>query len=171
MSNSTQNNTTQRIVMAALLAALTCVATMIIKIPSPLKGYLNLGDCVVLLAGWMLSPTYGFLAAGLGSALADTFSGYVTYVPATFVIKGLMALIAFYGFKLLHSKLGNISSRIISGIVAEVVMVAGYFIFEGFLCGFGPSLVNIPANVIQGIAGLIIGTILVKVFEKSKITF
>lgn len=171
MSNSTQNNTTQRIVMAALLAALTCVATMIIKIPSPLKGYLNLGDCVVLLAGWMLSPTYGFLAAGLGSALADMFSGYVTYVPATFVIKGLMALIAFYGFKLLHSKLGNISSRIISGIVAEVVMVAGYFIFEGFLYGFGPSLVNIPANVIQGIAGLIIGTILVKVFEKSKITF
>lgn len=171
MSNSTQNNTTQRIVMAALLAALTCVATMIIKIPSPLKGYLNLGDCVVLLAGWMLSPTYGFFAAGLGSALADTFSGYVTYVPATFVIKGLMALIAFYGFKLLHSKLGNISSRIISGIVAEVVMVAGYFIFEGFLYGFGPSLVNIPANVIQGIAGLIIGTILVKIFEKSKITF
>lgn len=171
MSNSTQNNTTQRIVMAALLAALTCVATMIIKIPSPLKGYLNLGDCVVLLAGWMLSPTYGFLAAGLGSALADIFSGYVTYAPATFVIKGLMALIAFYGFKLLHSKLGNISSRIISGTVAEVVMVAGYFIFEGFLYGFGPSLVNIPANVIQGIAGLIIGTILVKVFEKSKITF
>ena len=171
MSNSTQNNTTQRIVMAALLAALTCVATMIIKIPSPLKGYLNLGDCVVLLAGWMLSPTYGFFAAGLGSALADMFSGYVTYVPATFVIKGLMALIAFYGFKLLHSKLGNISSRIISGIVAEVVMVAGYFIFEGFLYGFGPSLVNIPANVIQGVAGLIIGTILVKVFEKSKITF
>ena len=171
MSNSTQNNTTQRIVMAALLAALTCVATMIIKIPSPLKGYLNLGDCVVLLAGWMLSPTYGCLAAGLGSALADTFSGYVTYVPATFVIKCLMALIAFYGFKLLHSKLGNISSRIISGIAAEVVMVAGYFIFEGFLYGFGPSLVNIPANVIQGIAGLIIGTILVKVFEKSKITF
>lgn len=157
--------------MAALLAALTCVATMIIKIPSPLKGYLNLGDCVVLLAGWMLSPTYGFLAAGLGSALADTFSGYATYVPATFVIKGLMALIAFYGFKLLHSKLGNISSRIISGIVAEVVMLAGYFIFEGFLYGFGPSLVNIPANVIQGIAGLIIGSILVKVFEKSKITF
>ena len=171
MNNVTQKNTTQRIVMAALLAALTCVATMIIKIPSPLKGYLNLGDCVVLLAGWMLSPTYGFLAAGLGSALADTFSGYVTYTPATFVIKGLMALIAFYGFKLLHSKLGNISSRIISGIVAEVVMVAGYFIFEGFLYGFGPSLVNIPANVIQGIAGLIIGTILVKVFEKSKITF
>ena len=84
--------------MASLLAALCCVATMIIKIPSPLKGYLNLGDCVVLLSGWFLSPLYGFLAAGLGSALADVFSGYVTYAPATFVIKGIMALIAYYDF-------------------------------------------------------------------------
>ena len=171
MKNSTQKNTTQRIVMAALLAALTCVATMIIKVPSPLKGYLNLGDCVVLVAGWMLSPTYGFLAAGIGSALADIFSGYVTYAAATFVIKGLMALIAFYGFKLLHNKLGNLPSRIISGIVAETVMVGGYFIFEGFLYGFVPSLINIPANAVQGVAGLIIGTILVKVFEKNRITF
>ena len=171
MKNSTQKNTTQRIVMAALLGALTCVATMIIKVPSPLKGYLNLGDCVVLVAGWMLSPTYGFLAAGIGSALADIFSGYVTYAAATFVIKGLMALIAFYGFKLLHNKLGNLPSRIISGIVAEAVMVGGYFIFEGFLYGFVPSLVNIPANAVQGVAGLIIGTILVKVFEKNRITF
>ena len=89
---------TQKIVMAAMLAALVCVATMIVKIPSPLKGYLNLGDCVVLLSGWILSPVYGFLAAGIGSALADLFSGYVTYAPATFIIKGIMALIAYFGF-------------------------------------------------------------------------
>ena len=164
------NTRTKKIVMAALMAALACVATMIIKIPSPLKGYLNLGDCIVLVSGWMLSPTYGFLAAGLGSALADVFSGYVTYAPATFVIKGLMALVAFYGFKLLHNKLGDLPSRIVSGIVAEIVMILGYFVFEGFLYGFIPSAVNIPANGVQGIAGLIIGVILMKVFEKSKIT-
>ena len=164
------NTKTKKIVMAALMAALACVATMIIKIPSPLKGYLNLGDCIVLTAGWLLSPTYGFLAAGLGSALADVFSGYVTYAPATFIIKGLMALIAFYGFKLLNKKIGNLPSRIISGIVAEIVMILGYFVFEGFLYGFIPSAVNIPANGVQGIAGLIIGVILIKVFEKSKIT-
>lgn len=164
------NTKTKKIVMAALMAALACVATMIIKIPSPLKGYLNLGDCIVLTAGWLLSPTYGFLAAGLGSALADVFSGYVTYAPATFIIKGLMALIAFYGFKLLNKKIGNLPSRIVSGIVAEIVMILGYFVFEGFLYGFIPSAVNIPANGVQGIAGLIIGVILMKVFEKSKIT-
>lgn len=157
--------------MAALLAALTCVATMIIKIPSPLKGYLNLGDCVVLLAGWTLSPAYAFLSAGLGSALADVFSGYATYAPATFVIKGLMALIAFAVFKLLFAKLGNLPSRIISGVLAEVAMVLGYFVFEGVLYGFLPSLVNIPPNAIQGLAGLIIGFTLIKILEKSKISF
>ena len=159
---------TQKIVMAALLAALCCVATMIIKIPSPLKGYLNLGDCVVLLSGWLLSPLYGFLAAGLGSALADVFSGYAAYAPATFVIKGIMALIAYFGFKFLKDKIGILPSRIVSGIAAEIIMISGYFVFEGFLYGFVPSMVNIPANAVQGVAGLIIGTVLIKIFEKRR---
>ena len=165
-----KNNGTKRIVAAAMLAALTCVATMIIKIPSPLKGYLNLGDCVVLLAGWMLSPVYGFLAAGIGSGLADLFSGYLVYAPATFVIKGLMALVAFFGFKLLHKLIGALPARIVAGVLAEVLMVLGYFVFEGVLYGFGPSVVNIPANGVQGIAGVILGCVLVKVMEKSKIS-
>lgn len=160
---------TQKIVIAAMLAALTCIATMIIKIPSPLKGYLNLGDCVVLLSGWLLSPLYGFLAAGLGSGLTDLISGYGVYVPATFIIKGVMAIAAYFGFRFLQNKVTNISARIVSGIVAELIMVFGYYVFEGFLYGFGASLVNIPANAVQGVAGLIIGTILVKIFEKSKI--
>ena len=164
------NKNTQKIVQAAMLAALCCIATMIIKIPTPLKGYVNLGDCIVLVSGWVLSPSYAFLAAGIGSGLADVFSGYLIYAPATFIIKGLMALIAFYGFKLLHNKLGNLPSRIISGVLAEIMMILGYFVFEGFLYGFIPSLVNIPANGVQGVAGFIIGVVLIKIFEKTKIT-
>ena len=160
---------TRKFVTASMLAALCCVATMIIKIPSPLKGYLNLGDCVVLLSGWLLSPTYGFFAAGIGSALADVFSGYVIYAPATFIIKGIMAIIAHFCFNRLHNKLSKTSSRIIGGILAEIEMILGYFVFEGFMYGFAPSLVNIPANGVQGLAGLIIGLILVKIFEKSRI--
>ena len=162
-----ENNKTKKIVMTAMFAALCCVATMIIKIPSPLKGYLNLGDCIVLLSGFMLSPLYGFLAAGIGSALADIFAGYVIYAPATFIIKGAMALIAFYGFKLLHKKTGATPSRIISGITAEIIMVLGYFVFEGFMYSFAPSAVNIPANAVQGVAGIILGVILAKIFDKS----
>ena len=164
-------NIAQKIVMASLLAALTCVVTMLVKVPSPLKGYVNLGDCVVLVAGWALSPFYGFLAAGLGSALADIFSGYLVYAPATFIIKGIMALIAYFGFKLLRKKIGSLPSYIISGTVAELWMVAGYLVFEGFMYGFVPSLVNVPPNGVQGIAGLILGCTLIKIFEKNKITF
>ncbi|MBE6777686.1 MAG: ECF transporter S component [Ruminococcaceae bacterium] len=160
---------TKIIVVASLITALVCIATMIVKIPSPLKGYINLGDCIVLIAAWILPPMYGFLAAGLGSALADIFSGYIIYAPATFIIKGVMALVAFYLFKLIHNKLGNLPSRIISGVASESIMIVGYLVFESYLYGFIPSLVNVPANCVQGIAGMIISTVLIKIFEKSKI--
>lgn len=161
------NSRLKKLVMAAVLAALTTVATMVIKIPSPLHGYINLGDCVVLAAGWLLSPAYGFLAAAIGSALADVFAGYALYAPATFVIKGLMALVAFYGFKLISKRISPFPSRIISGVFSEAVMVAGYLIFESFLYGFVPSLANVPANCVQGVAGIVIGLVLVKVLTKA----
>ena len=160
---------TRKIVLAALVAALACVATMIVKIPSPMKGYVNLGDCIVLVAGWILSPWYAFLAAGLGSALADLFSGYVIYAPATFLIKGVMALIAFALFRVLKKATGHFVAQLVGGVSAEIWMVLGYFLFEGFLYGFGPSLVNIPANAAQGVAGVVIGCVLIKILEKTKL--
>ena len=63
----------RKLVLAALLAALVCVATMVVQIPSPMQGYVNLGDCFVLLSGWLLGPWYGFAAGGIGSMLADIF--------------------------------------------------------------------------------------------------
>ena len=163
-------NTTQKIVIASMMASLVCVATMVVKIPSPLNGYLNIGDCIVLLAGWLLSPAYGFLAAGIGSALADVFSGYLVYAPATFAIKGAMALIAYYGVKLLREKPGKLVARIASGAVAEIFMVGGYFLFEGIIYdGFIAVAVNIPANAIQGAVGLVLGCLLVTLFEKKRI--
>ena len=102
--------------------------------------------------------------------MADIFSGYVIYAPATFVIKGLMAFVACIGFKLLSKFMNNRLSRTISGAAAEVLMVVGYFIFEGFMYGFLPSAVNIPANSVQGAAGLILGSVLIRIFAKNKIS-
>lgn len=156
-------NKTKKTVFSALFAALVCVATMIIKIPSPLSGYINLGDSVVLLCGWLLGPVYGFFAAAIGSGLADLFSGYMVYVPATFLIKGGVALIA--------CTLSKKTKLVASAIVAEAFMVACYYVFEGFLYGFGASLVNILPNVVQAIAGIAVGFILVKIFKKTNIQF
>ncbi|MBQ8525091.1 MAG: ECF transporter S component [Clostridia bacterium] len=158
----------QKLITASLLAALVCVVTMTVKVPSPLNGYLNLGDCIILLSGWLLPPVYGFLAAGVGSALAD-LSGYALYAPATLIIKGAMAVIFFFCFKLMKKKLGSFVSMIIGGVLAEVFMILGYYVFEGFLYGFAPSAVNIPANGVQGCAGLVLGLILIKMLEKTKI--
>lgn len=152
-----------------MMAALCCVVTMILKIPSPMEGYLNLGDAIVLLSGWLLGPWYGFFSAAIGSALADVFAGYVLYAPATFVIKGLMAYAGYRIYKALIKRTKDIPSRILSGFIAEIIMVAGYYIFEGFVYGFVPSLINIPANALQGVCGMIAGIILVKVFEKNNI--
>ena len=153
------NTKTRKIVITALMASLTCVATMVIKVPSPLN---------VLLCGWLLSPWYAFFAAGFGSALADLLSGYIAYAPATLVIKGLMALVAFFCFALMK-KSGKFVPRLVGGVLAEILMVMGYFVFEGFMYGFAPSAVNIPANGVQGVAGLVIGLALIAVFEKTDI--
>lgn len=164
------NAKTKKLVFSSLVAALVCVATMVIKIPSPLQGYLNLGDGVVLLAGWLLSPSYAFLAAGLGSALADLLSGYAVYAVATFLIKGCMALLCGFLFQRLNNKLRPLPLRIISGMAAEGEMVLGYFLFEGVLYGFAPSLVNVIPNALQGVAGLVLGSLLVVLFEKTNVS-
>ena len=169
MNNS--KNTAHRIVTSALVAALCTVFTMIVKIPSPMGGYVNIGDSVVLLAGWILSPVYAFFASAIGSALADLFAGYAVYVPATFVIKGAMSLVAFFLARGLSKKTGGLVSKLLSGAVAEIIMIGGYFVFEGFLYGFASVLVNVPANAVQGAVSLVLGVMLAKVFEKTKIQF
>ena len=110
----------RKLVVAALLSSFACVATMIIQIPNGIGGYFNLGDCIVLLCGWLLGPVYGALAAGVGTMLADIFASYVIYAPATFVIKALMAIVAF----LIAKGKGKIKAAI-SGIFAELLMVLG----------------------------------------------
>ena len=84
----------RKMVLAALMAALTYVATMVVQIPSPMQGYVNLGDCCVLLSGWILGPWWGGAAAGIGSMLTDLLNGYAHYAPGTLVIKALDAIVA-----------------------------------------------------------------------------
>ena len=56
-----------------------------------------------------------------------------------------------------------------SAAVAELVMVLGYYVFEGFIYGFGASLINIPANAIQGVASIIISLLILKIYKKIRL--
>ena len=155
------NNNLKKLILAALFAALSCVATMSIRIPTPgTGGYIHPGDAIVILSGVILGPVWGFLAGGIGSALSDLIGGYFIYVPITFVIKGLVALAA----GLLYQKIGkNQKSRyiaVILGGVADIILVAGgYFVCEFFIYEAGAAA-SIPANIMQGTGGLVISCIL-----------
>lgn len=163
------SNKTLKLVMSALMAAMTCVATMVIKIPIPATGgYINLGDCIVLLSGIILGPVCGGLAAGLGSALADLLCGYVAFIPATFIIKSLMAVTAALLIKDISHK--NIFNVFITGFIAEVIMVAGYFLFEALIMGYGLAAAGaIPGNAIQGIVGISITALLIPIIKQINI--
>ena len=162
-----KDNTTKKIVFAALLAALACVATMIIKIPTPLGGYIHAGDAVVVLAGFLLGPVWGALAAGLGSCLADVISGYVLYAPGTFVIKAVVALLAGWiiGTKLIKNEFAK---ALVAGIIGGIVMVGGYMLYEAVFMGFGVgAAANIPMNCIQGAFGAVAGAALYIALSKT----
>lgn len=155
-------------VMTALFAALGYVATRILQIPTPSGGYVNLGDTVVILGAYLLGPVYGAVAGGIGPALADLLSGYAIYVPATLVIKAVMALLA----ALLYRALGKKTwSMVVCAVAAEAVMIVGYWLFETVLAaaaGEGSFMVclaacgaaGIPGNLVQAAFGIAASTLL-----------
>lgn len=156
---------------SSLLAAFVAVATMIVKIPTPTGGYVNIGDGVVLICGWLLGPVWGALAAGLGSMLADLI-GYPIYAPGTFVIKGLMALTAFAVAGLCKPifKKHAWLAYILAGIAAEAVMVLGYFVFEAVFLSYGMgAAVGILPNVSQAVVGIAIGTSLMCLIDRTNL--
>ena len=169
-----RDQTIKKTVTAALFAAMTCIATMIIKISTPTMGYIHLGDCCVLLFG----PANGALAAGIGSMFSDIFSGYLSWAPATFAIKAATSAIAGFLFRRLHQAGKSSRSRsavlILSGLVGEAFMVFGYFVYEAGVAAFGSGVLNkaavaagiassaagIPFNLVQGAAGILLAVLL-----------
>ena len=159
----------RKLVLAALLAALTAVATMIIRIPTPTQGYIHLGDGMVLICGILLGPGLGALAAGIGSMMADLIGGYMAWVPGTFAIKALTALLGGWLYHRMAGKGMNTITRVVlCGIPAEIVMVLGYFVYEvGMEVVMGSSMgaaaaavvLGVPMNIVQGIAGIIVGAV------------
>lgn len=163
----------KKLCVAAMFTALICVATMVIQIPSPLNGFVNFGDCFILIAAWVLGPWYGFAAGGIGSALADLFSGYAHYVPGTFVIKGLIAVAAALICRALLNKLTSfpIAAYVAGGVVGEIIMVGGYYLYAALLLGksFEGAFASVPGNLVQGAFGLVIGVVVIRIIAKTKV--
>lgn len=154
-----------RLCLAAVLTALVFVATYIIQIPMPATGgFINLGDCMVLLSGFLLGPLWGAAAGGIGSMLTDIVAGYGSFAPGTLVIKALMACCAALVYKALRNKTKLAAT--VGALLGEVIMVLGYFAYEGLFLGFGMgAAASIPGNAIQGLVGMIVGILVFHILE------
>ncbi len=159
-----QNNKVKKLVLSAVLAAFVCTATAAFSFPLPGNGFANLGDCFVIICGGIIGSWWGAAAAAVGSALADVILTYVMYAPATFIIKGLMALAVFLIVRRSHS----IPRIVLGAVIAEVIMVLGYFAFECFAIGTAGAAADIPGNAVQGLVGAVTGSIVLSVFLKIK---
>lgn len=143
----------KRIAIGGIFAAFVFIGTEL-HIPTAI-GFMNLGDAVILLAAYLIGPA-AILPAAIGSALGDLLAGYPVYIIPTFIIKGVMALVAALIFGNRSGKKPAFLKRLTAGLAAEAVMIAGYFVFEAFLYGALTASGSILFNLIQAAAALIV---------------
>lgn len=159
-------STTKLLVFSSLLAALVFISTAYLpRIPTAL-GYVHPGDGFVLIAASLLPLPYGILASAIGGALADLLTGYAIWAPATFIIKGLMALCI--------SSMGKraVSLRNILGIIPAILINAGgYYLYQSiFISGnFLAALPEIPFNLLQTAVGGVIFILIGKLFDRTSL--
>lgn len=161
-----RNDSVRKLALGGMLAALVFVATSFFKLPVSLtQGYIHLGDGFILLGAALLGNT-AIIAAALGSALADLLGGYTMYILPTFLIKGVVAVIAVRVF----AKDRALWARILGMIIAEAVMVLGYFLIEWLVLGYGLAAAAsaVFPNIVQGLSGVIIGAVLLPVTGRVK---
>lgn len=163
-----QRYSTKQIVLCAMFTALVAISTVVIQIPIPFGGYVNLGDVFVVFVSFVLGP-FGAVSAGLGSAIADIISGYVIYAPATLIIKSVMSIITWMCFCKLTSAIKNKTiSALISAFFAELFMVLGYFAYAVILGGISAGVASIFSNAMQGLMAIVLSSVLYVVFIGNK---
>ena len=162
MDNNSKQKAAFRIAAIAVLTALTTVCTMIIRVPiTPTKGYINLGDVAVFFTALTFGPFSALAAGGLGTALADILGGYAQWAPITFFAHGIQGLLVGLIFRALapgESGLVRLIPALILSFLAGTVFMAGtYFLTAGLMYGFAAAATEIPGNILQNAAGVVLG--------------
>lgn len=144
-----KKKTTKNLAFAGMFMALTMVFT-VIHIPLAI-GNINFGDAVILLGASCLPLPYAVLSAAVGAALADVFTGYVSYAPFTLIVKAVVALLAKFMFGVLK-KAKPAAKYSVSAVLAELWMAGGYFLANSFLLKweFKTAAASVPFDLLQG---------------------
>lgn len=158
----TKKSSALRIALMAVLTAVVVVFTLVVRVPTPIKGYISLCDVIIVFSAYLFGPWVAAIAGGLGTGIADLIGGYAQWAPLSFIIHGLqgllIALIARQGL-VAGSVPGDASVVRMggAGVVGMIVMAGGYYLAGGFLYGFEAALVEIPLNLMQSGVGVVLG--------------
>ena len=97
--------------------------------------------------------------------MADALSGYPVYVPATLIIKAVMAVAAGLVYRALREKNGG---TLIAALIGEIPMVVGFWLFDALLLGsFTGSAAGIPSNLVQAGFGVAVSVFLTAALRRS----
>jgi uncharacterized membrane protein len=143
--------------LLAVLIALTAVFTLLIRIPTPARGYVNLSDVAITFTALTFGPWVGFVVGGLGTALADLLGGYAVYAPISFVAHGVQGLLV----GLIGYRQTSLARLVLAWLAGAIAMVAGYLIGGIPIVGLATSALDIPGNSFQALLGALIGIPLV----------
>ncbi|MDC7241989.1 MAG: ECF transporter S component [Spirochaetales bacterium] len=159
-TDKSKQNLAFRIAAIAVLTALTTVCTMIIRVPvTPTRGYINLADVAIFFTAMTFGPFTALAAGGLGTALADILGGYAQWAPITFFAHGVQGLVIGLIFKTsgTEEKGKMVMALVISFILGTLIMAGTYFVTGGLMYGFGAAATEIPGNILQNVAGVVLG--------------
>lgn len=156
---------TKTLTNIALMAALICLATMIIKIPT-VNGYIHLGDSMIFLAVIILGKRHAPLAAGIGAALADLFGMYPAWIIPTFIIKFAMAFLM--GFIVEDVMKNQKYAWVIGAFLGGILQIIGYAVATALMYGVAGMFAEIVGNVIQSGSSIVIAGFLIVTFNSAK---
>jgi uncharacterized membrane protein len=169
-----KSNSALRTSLIAVLTAVVVVFTIIVKVPTPTKGYLNLCDLAICFIAFTFSPLTAFIAGGLGTCIADIISGYPQWAPISFVVHGveglLVALIVKRSAQEISDGVKVSALRVILAMIVCVVIVAGgYFLLSAIFMslGFAAAAAGIPGNIVQSGIGVVAGYALSRAVVKA----
>ncbi|MGD8624663.1 MAG: ECF transporter S component [Anaerolineae bacterium] len=136
----------------AVMTAIVYVLTRVIQVPTPVLGYIHLGDVGVFFSAFAFGPWVGAAAGGLGTALADWTSPYAQWGIFSLVIHGVQGWAAGW----LVSKLAGVKGIVLAAVVGCVIVVVGYLLAGTILVGLGEALAEVPLNIVQVVTGAVV---------------
>ena len=165
---------TKKIVLAALLAALTVVGSALrVTLPLEIAGTtsFHLGNIMCALSGILLGPWLGGLAAGLGSAIYDMMNPlYISECWITFLTKGAYGvaagLVAWSGSK--NWGYGKAVFAAVAGALTYAVLyLAKSYFYSGLLmhgltadAAMVTVITKLPATTFNAVVAVIFAPIL-----------